>query len=410
MDTFKDPGLILLALALLVSAAIPALLPRARIPGVVVEIGLGILIGPHVLGMVHPSVTGAFLAKLGMAMLFLIAGFEVDPATLKGQPLRLAAWGWVASLALALAAALALDASGLAAAPLLTALALSTTAIGVLMPIFRDGAILGTSYGSLVLAGGVAGEAAPVVALSLVLAGHHAAQQSLIMLGFGVAALAAMGLAIRAQRTTFPALLARTMHSSGQLPMRLAICVLFLFVALAENLNVDLVIGAFVAGLIVRFAMDGDHRTPIGTRIDGIGPAFLIPIFFIASGIRLDVAALVGDWRVAAMVPVYAALMLLARGVPVLLLYRGALPPPRRAALALHLGTQISLVVAIADVAVSRGLMPGGQGAALVGAGMLTTLVFPPLAQRLLDRGEEPRHEAGGHQAQARQETSSGDA
>lgn len=388
MDALKDPGLVLLALALLVSAAIPALLPRLRIPGVVVEIGLGILIGPHVLGIVHPSPIGAFLAKLGMAMLFLIAGFEVDPATLKGRPVRLAIGGWALSIAFALAAAAMLDAAGLATAPLLTALALSTTAIGVLMPIFRDGAVLGTPYGLLVLAGGVVGEAAPVVALSLILAGHHAAEQSLIMLGFGAAALAAMVLAVHAQRTSFPALVARTMHSSGQLPMRLAICVLFLFVALAENLNVDLVIGAFVAGMIVRFAMDGDHRTPIGTRIDGIGPGFLIPIFFIASGIRLDVAALVGDWRVAAMVPVYAALMLLVRGVPVLLLYRGVMAPPRRGALALHLGTQISLVVAISDVAVSRGLMPSGQGAALVGAGMLTTLLFPPLAQRLLDRGE----------------------
>ncbi len=377
-------NLIVVALAIAATAGIPALFPRLPVPGVVLEIVAGAIIGPQVLGLVHPGVTMNFLASLGVAMLFLMAGFEIDPAVMRGTPINRALAGWFLSAVLAIVIALMLSSAGIASSPLLCALALTTTAIGALMPVLRDSRLLGPPYGPMVLAAGAIGEAAPVIVLSLILAKGRAPEQSMIMVGFACAAFIAVVLVARAREGYVADLVGRTMASSGQLPMRLAICALILLAVLAEHLDIDLVLGAFVAGAIVRAALTAEHREAIAQRFDGIGSAFLVPIFFITSGVRLDLAALLTDWTTLAMVPGYALLMLIVRGVPVMLLYRDVLNGSQRIALALHLGTQISLVVAITGIATQRGLMPAGQAAALVGGGIVTTILFPSLARRFL--------------------------
>jgi Kef-type K+ transport system membrane component KefB len=166
--------------------------------------------------------------------------------------------------------------------------------------------------------------------------------------------------------------------------MRLAIFVLILFVVLSDQLGIDLILGAFTAGAVVRAALPPRHHEAMSARLDGIGSAFLVPIFFVISGTRLDLVSLFSSPAVAGMIFVYALLMLVARGVPALLLYRADLSFRQRTALALHCGTQMPLVVAITSIAVHRGLMPGGQGAAMVGGGILSMILFPALAQRVL--------------------------
>lgn len=377
-------NLVVLAISLPVAAALPALFPRLPVPGVVLEIIIGVIIGPQVLGLVHPAVTMNFLADFGMATLFLMAGFEMDPNILRGTPIRNGIAGWFISAALAILAASVLSATGLATGMPMTALPLTTTAVGVLMPILRDAGLLGTRYGSFVLAGGVAGEACPVVVLSLLLAKGRAPLQSLIMLGFAAGAAATVVVAARAREGYFAGLVERTMGTSGQLPTRLTLCVLILLVVLSRHLDIDMVLGAFVAGAIVRSALGEEHREGIATRLDGVGSALLIPIFFVTSGVRLDVASLFASPLALGMVGVYALLMLVVRGTPALLLYRTILERGQRAALSFHLSTAISLVVPIAGIAVERGFMPGAQGAALVGGAILTTLLFPALASRLV--------------------------
>ena len=193
-----------------------------------------------------------------------------------------------------------------------------------------------------------------------------------------------MVLAARLGGERLTGVVARTIGTSGQLPIRLAVLMLVLMTLVSRELSIDVVLGAFVAGAVLRAAIPRRHDEAISARLDGLGPSFLVPIFFVTSGIRMDVAALFRDPGTLAMLPVYALLMLAARGVPAFLLYRRDLPLPARAALALHSGTQLTLVVAITAVGVQRGLMPGAEGAALVGAGILTVLIYPALAQRLL--------------------------
>lgn len=371
--------------AITVAAGIPALFPRLGIPGVVLEIAAGVLIGPHVLGLAEPGHTISVLAEAGLATLFLLAGFEVDPDVLSGRPLRLALRGWLLSAVLAMGVAFALAAGGLAAAPLFTGLALTTTAIGALLPILRDAGRLAPPYGPLILANGAIGEAAPLIALSLMLAGASGAiGQGLILIGFALGAAAAVAFAARTSHGAFAGLVARTMASSGQFPLRLVMFVMVLMIVLSESLAIDLILGAFVAGAIARAAMPHDQHEALLARFDGLGYGLLIPVFFLASGMRIDLPGLLGSPRALVMVPVFAALMLLVRGLPALLLTRQDLDPPRRQALALHTGTQLPLVVAIAAIAERSGAMPGWQAASLVGAGIVTVLVYPTLGLRRL--------------------------
>jgi len=384
MEQVSVINLIAVAVAMALAAGIPALLPGLPVPGVVLEVVLGAIIGPQVLGFVHPGVTLNFLADFGLGMLFLMAGFEMNPAVLRGRPLRNALAGWGVTAIIALAAALLLSAAGLASNLLLTALALSTTTIGALMPMLRDARVLGPPYGPTVLAAGAMGEAGPVIALSLVLAGGRAPVQALIMVAFAAGAAGMIVAAASGSGGAYARIVERTIGTSGQLPMRLAICALVLLVVLSDWLQIDMVLGAFVAGAVVRASLERRHDEAISARLDGVGSAFLVPIFFITSGVRLDVASLFHDPLALMMVPIYAALMLAARGAPALLLYRSDLSGQQRIALALHSGTQLSLVVAITGIAVHRGVMAGSQGAALVGGGILTMILFPALAQPLL--------------------------
>jgi len=285
-------NVIVVAVVIALAAGIPALLPRLPIPGVVFEIVLGAIIGPQILGLVHPGVTLNFLANFGLGMLFLMAGFEMDPAVLRGRPIRNALAGWVISAIIAVGAALLLSTAGIATAPLYTALALSTTTIGTLMPMLRDAGVLGPPYGPMILAAGAIGEAAPVIALSLVLAQGRAPLQAIILLAFAAGAVVAVLAAARASSGYYAKVVESTMGSSGQLPMRLAIFVLILLVFLSEQLDIDMVLGGFVAGAVVRASLQDHHFEAFSARLDGIGSAFLVPIFFITSGIRLDIASL----------------------------------------------------------------------------------------------------------------------
>jgi Kef-type K+ transport system membrane component KefB len=334
---------------------------------------LGLIQGGHVLN---------FLASFGLAVLFLMAGFEVDPTTLRGKPLRLAFGGWVISAAIALALAFALHGIGLIGAPTLTGLAMTTTAIGALMPILRDGGLLAPPYGPLILAAGAVGEAAPVAALSLAIAwrGGRSAEQAVLIALFAVTSVLAVAYAGRLANGGFGAMVARTVGGSGQFPVRIMIVLTVLLVMASEQMGIDAVLGAFLAGALARAAMPHDLHEVVETRLQGIGYGLLVPLFFIKAGANLDLAALVARPAALLLVPIFAAIMLAARGAPAFLLYRGALSPRHRQGLALHCGTQLPLVVAFAALAVQGGEMQGWQAAALVGGALMSLMLYPALA------------------------------
>lgn len=371
------------------AALVPALLRIAILPAVVLEIAFGVVIGPQGFGLVGHNPTLGIMSELGLAMLFLIAGFEINPDQVRGEPTRLALRGWLLSLAIALGLAFGGQALGLFPAAGFVAIAIATTAIGALMPILKDAGLLEPPYGPYVLAAGALGEALPLVALSLILAGVSGfTTQSLVLVGFAATSLFASAFANRVGRLPLPPVFHDTIASSGQFPIRLAVFLAISFSVLGTAVGLDLVLGAFVAGAVLRALLPHDLHDDLMDRLSAVGYGFLIPIFFVASGTRLDVAALAESLTAVAMVPVFVAMMMIARGVPALLLYRKALSARQRVALALHSSTQLPLVVAITAIAVENGAMPGWCAASMVVAALITLILFPALATYVLKRAE----------------------
>lgn len=344
-------------------------------PVVVVELMLGIVIGPEVLGLAESDDFIDFFSNLGLGMLFFFAGYEIDFERIRGEPLRLGAVGWLLSLAIAYGVGGALAAAGVVVSFLYTGSALATTAIGTLIPVLRDAGQLRTRFGGYLLAAGAAGEFGPILLITLILSTEQPAHEAIVLLAFVAIALALALASVRLAWRGFGAL-ERTIEASSQLAVRLAVLLVFGLLALTADLGLDILLGGFVAGMIVRAALRGREIAQFESKLTAIGFGFLIPFFFIESGIEFDLSAL-GDAGTLAKMFLFFGLFLVVRGLPALLLYRGVLAARDRLALAFFSATQLPLVVAITTLAVEGGHMRSSTAASLVGAAMLSTLVFP---------------------------------
>lgn len=379
------------------AAVTVAVVPKRFAPPVVVlELMLGIVIGPHVLHLAHSDSFIEFFSNLGLGMLFFFAGYEIDFDRIKGAPMRLGAWGWLLSVGLAYGLGGLLAAAGVVVSFLYTGSAMATTAIGTLIPILRDNGELKTRFGTYLLAAGGAGEFGPILLVTLVLSTENPLHESVILLAFvGLALVLALG-SMRWAWRGWP-LLERTFEASSQLAVRLTVVLVFGLVFLASKLGLDLLLGGFVAGMIVRLALQGHELRVFESKLTAVGFGFFVPFFFVVSGIEFDLAAL-GSAGAIAKLALFFALFLVVRGSPALLLYRGVLGARDRAALAFYSATELPLVVAITTLATETGHMRASTAAGLVGAAMLSTLVFPfvGLALRRHEEADrEPHLEAG---------------
>jgi Kef-type K+ transport system membrane component KefB len=366
------------------------------LPVVVVELLLGVVIGPQVLELAHTDdVLNAF-AQLGLGFLFFFAGYEIRIEKIKGDPLKLAGKGWLVSLALAYGIAGILEVSGVVISDLLVGSALVTTAIGTLIPILRDEDRLGGEFGRQILAIGAVGEFGPVMIVTLLLgATSNAAEQTVLLVAFVLIAVIT-GLAATGAATRWFDFVTARMDNSGQLPVRLAVLLVFGLVVIAGDLGMDVILGAFAAGMIMAMVIGDRDAEVFDSKMEAVGFGFLIPFFFIVSGMNLDIEALFGSLSGALKLPLFFVLMLIVRGVPALLFYRKALPANQLKPLGLLSATQLPIVVAITSIGLENGNMRPSTAAALVGAAVLTVLVFPTIALRLLnaaDGKQEPEME-----------------
>ncbi len=364
------------------------------VPVVVVELLLGIVIGPHGLHIAHVNGFTDFFANLGLGMLFFFAGYEIDFERIKGRPLDLALIGWCMSLALAYGVGGLLAAAGIVVSLVYTGSALATTAIGTLIPILRDAGELRTRFGTYLLAAGALGEFGPVLLITLVLSTTHPLDQAAILVGFVVLAVITGVLAVRSVGRGWAAL-ERTFESSSQLAIRLAVLLVFALLALASHLGLDILLGGFVAGLITRLALHDRELAVFESKVTAVGYGFLIPFFFITSGMKFDLPALVNSPTALLKLPLFLGLFLLVRGAPAILLYGKELRLRDRTALAFYSATELPLVVAITTVATETGHMRLTTSSALVGAAIISTLAYPLVGLRLRrGRAEEELPEA----------------
>lgn len=380
---------VIAALAAITVAAVPH---RYAPPVVVVELLMGILVGPEVLDIAKTDDFIAFFSNLGLGMLFFFAGYEIDFERIKGTPLKLGAWGWLLSIALAYGIGGILAAAGIILSFLYTGSAMATTAIGTLIPILRDNGELKTRFGTYLLAAGGVGEFGPILLVTLVLSTANPLHEAAILVAFVALAIAVAMISVRLAWRGWPAL-ERTFEASSQLAVRITVVMVFGLVLLAGKLGLDVLIGGFVAGMIVRLALKGHELQVFESKLTAVGFGFFVPFFFVASGIEFDLAAL-GSVTALLKLAMFFALFLVVRGTPAMLLYRGVLSARDRAALAFYSATELPLVVAITTIATETGHMKTSTAAGLVGAAMLSTLVFPFVGLALRKRSEaEQRNE-----------------
>lgn len=383
MVTVDADSFLIIVLAAALAAAIVGIGgTRVIIPVVVLELGLGIVIGPEVLDLAQGDEFIDFFSSLGLGMLFFFAGYEIDFDRIKGAPLKLALFGWVISLGLAYSIGGVLASAGIVLSLLYTGSAIATTAIGTLIPILSDAGELKTRFGTYLLAAGAVGEFGPILLITLFFSAGNPISSALLLIAFVVIAVAAAVLAVRGVSFGWAAF-ERTLETSSQLPVRLAVVLVFVLAALATDLGLDLLLGGFVAGIITRTALGGREVTILESKLSAVGYGFLIPFFFVVSGIEFDLNALIDDPAQLYKLPLFLAAFLIVRGVPALILYVRELDLRDRLALGFFSSTELPLVVAITTIAIDQGEMRGSTAASLVGAAVLSTAIFPLIGLRL---------------------------
>ncbi|MFI8532876.1 cation:proton antiporter [Streptomyces aquilus] len=359
---------------------------RLPVPLVIFEILLGILAGPDVLGWAGDGPVIDTLSDLGLAMLIFLAGYEIEFDRVRGATLKRSLWAWLTALVVGLALASTL--TGLSKGVYIGT-ALTSTALGTVLPVLRDAGDLHSRFGSVMTTFGAVGEFGPIIAIALLLSGRSPGRSTAVLAAFALLTAAAVWWAMRPRPPWFPRVIARTLHSSGQFAVRLVVLLLAVMLGISQALGLDTLLGAFAAGMLTRLLLHGaapESAGPVLEKVEAMGFGFLVPVFYVVTGMEFDLDALLSGGRALLLLPVFLLLFLLVRGLPVYALAPPDLVRRERRALTLFASTALPLVVAITTIGVDDGVLKTEEAAALVGAAMLSVLLFPLAGLRL--RGE----------------------
>ncbi len=390
MPNVSFSGLLIVAVVAFAAPLLLGLTPARRLPAIVLEIVAGIIIGPSVLGWVRVDLPLSILSVLGLAFLLFLAGLEVELERVRGRLLVFVGSGFLLSFGLALLVGYGLYLAGQVVSPLLIAIILVATGLGIVIPVLKDAGESASDFGQLVIAGAMFAEFGSIILLTLFFSREATSTTTKLVLLGGFALLAA-GFAfviLRLERSKrIAAVLLRLQDTTAQIRVRGAFMLLVAFVALASVLGLETILGAFVAGVILRL-IDGDQmmtHPQFRLKLEAIGFGVFIPVFFVTSGIRFDLPALFSSPATLLRVPVFLVALLLVRGVPALL-YRPLVGSRRSIVAGLLQATSLSFIVAASQIGLELGLITKATGAALIAAGLLSVLIFPLLALTILRR------------------------
>jgi Kef-type K+ transport system membrane component KefB len=384
--SFTDLALVM-AVAFLTPLVL-GLLPRSPVPSVVAEVVLGIVVGPAVLGWVEADEVVRIVALVGLAFLLFLAGMELDLRRLRGTVLRLGLTGFAVSLALAGLVGLALDLTGLVDDALLAAVVLTATSLGLVIGVLKEAGQATTPTGQLIIAGASIGDVAAIVLLSVLFSadGSGTGAQVVLLLEYvavvaAIAGLVALGSRSRRLSATF----LRLQDTTAEIRVRGAVLLVVVLVVLAEHFGLETILGAFLAGAVVGL-IDRDAamtHPQFRVKLEAIGYGFLVPVFFVASGVAFDLDALLDDPATLVLVPVFLACLLMVRGVPAVV-YRPVTGDRGAVAAGLLQATSLPFIVAATMIGVDLGALDPATAAAFVAAGLLSAVAFPAVAVSLL--------------------------
>jgi len=365
--------------------------PRVRLPSIVLELVLGIAIGPSVLGWVEPDLAVSILALVGLAFLLFLSGLEIDFERLRGRILRLTSIGFAVSFGIAIVLGLGLKAGGFVKSPLFVAIVLVASSVGVLVPVLKDSGDISSSFGQLVIAAASIAEFGSIVLLSLFFSGKGSTSTAgtlILLVGFGLVVLL-VGLAIAGveHSLSLDRVLRRLQDTTAEIRVRAAFVLLIGFTALADTVGFETILGAFAAGALLSL-IDRDKamtHPELRVKLEAVGFGVFIPVFFVASGVRFDLDALFASASTVARVPLFLLAIYLARGLPALL-YVGLLGRSRSVIAGVLQATSLTFIVAATQIGLELGVVSQASAAGLVAAGLLSVAISPTVGLVLLQR------------------------
>jgi len=394
-------GLVIVCTVAFVAPLIIGFIPKVRVPGVVLEILAGIAIGPAGLGLVQMDEAIRVLSLIGLGFLLFLAGLELDVTLMRGRRLRLTVAAFIASVGIALAIGFAMTAAGMARAPMLLAVILSGTALGVVAPVLKDSGQIETEFGQLIVSAASISEFGTILLLSLLFSREEAdpTTKLILLAGFGVlTGIVVFAMTMAGKSTKLGDALLRLQDTTAQIRIRGAFLLLIAFAALAGKLGLEAILGTFIAGALLA-VLDPDYKTThpkFHEKLGAIGFGVFIPIFFVASGIQFNLGALFADSTTILRVPIFLAALLVVRGVPALL-YKPLVGSARIPVAALLQATSLPFIVAATSIGVELQVMLPANASALVGAGLLSVVLFPATALALLRKSQAAPVDAVGH-------------
>lgn len=369
--------------------------PAVRLPAVVLLIVAGIVVGPAVLGWVEIDQPVRVLSILGLAFLLFLAGLEIDYTRLRGHIATEAVTGFVASFGLALVVGFVLDSAGVVDDALLIAIILSATSLGVVVPVLRDAGRIDSDFGQLVIAAASIADFATIILLTLFFSGESpSVAGTLILLGGFLGVVALLGFAIAGtERLGAVRRVFRHLHgTTAELRVRGAFALLVGLTALATELGLELILGAFLAGSVLKLVdrESSAAREELMDKLDAVGYGVFIPVFFVTVGVGYDLGSL-GDPATLAQIPIFVAGLLIVRGLPALL-YRRSFTRREVLVAGLLQATSLPFIVTATAIGTELGAISGGTAAAFVAAGLVTVVVFPATSLALLGGGRWGAH------------------
>jgi len=371
--------------------------PRLRVPAIVVEILLGIIIGPSVLGWVTPDLPVSILALIGLSFLLFLAGLEIDVHRLRGRTLRVTATAFVVSFGIGIVAGLSLKGGGFVKSPLFIAIVLVSTSLGVIVPVLKDSDNIGSDFGQLVIAAASIADFGAIILLSLFFSGRGSTDTAgkLILLGAFALLVVLIALTIAGVERSrgLSRVVLRLQDTTAQIRVRGAFVLLIGFVAIAENVGLETILGAFAAGAVLSL-IDRDQtmtHPEFRVKLEAAGFGIFIPVFFVTTGLHFDVNALFASVSTVVRIPLLLLALLIVRGVPALL-YSPLIGRQKALVAGLLQATSLPFIVAATQIGVQIGVVTQASAAALIAAGLLSVIIFPAAGLSLLRRAGSARH------------------
>jgi Kef-type K+ transport system membrane component KefB len=383
MSTVSFSGLLIISLIAVASPILATSVKHVKLPSAVVEIVAGIIVGPSVLAWVKIDQPVNVVALLGLAFLLFLAGLEIDLRATTPRQFRAPLAGFAGSLMLGAVAGAAFHAMGWVRDPFFLAITLAATSLGLVVPVLADAGLAGTVLGQLIIAGATAGEFGAITLLTLFFsATKGGTARNIVTFGIFGAVVAAVGVTLgRARRNIrLDAFLTRLQDTTAEIRVRIAVALLMGFVALAAKIGLQTILGAFLAGVVLSFVDRDTASHPVfRSKLDALGYGFLIPVFFVSSGVEFDLGALTRSPSAVARIPLFLLALLIVRGAPAAL-YAHTVGSRGAVAAGFLQATSLPVIVTAASIGVAIRVIAPVTASALVAAGLMSVLVFPLIA------------------------------